>query len=101
MKSLEKAEDFNIESGLVAVKFTATWCGPCKKQQPTIDKVEQEFKNVQFISIDIDEVPDFNSKFNVKSIPLLILFKDGVEMKRVVGMTLLESLRTAFREFVK
>ena len=101
MKSLEKAEDFNIDSGLVAVKFTAKWCGPCRKQQPTIEKIEQEFKNVQFISIDIDEVPDFNSKYKVKSIPLLILFKDGVEKKRIVGMTLLDFLRTAFKDFVK
>lgn len=54
MKVLEKAEDFNVSSGLFAVKFTATWCGPCKKQQPNIDKMEQEFPEVQFLSVDID-----------------------------------------------
>ncbi|SRR6266404_8152314 len=101
MKKLDKAEDFNISSGLFAVKFTAEWCGPCKKQQPNIDKMEQEFPNVQFISIDIDEIPTFNSKYKVKSIPLLVLIKDGVEINRISGVTLISGLRTAFIEFSK
>lgn len=101
MKHLEKPEDFNVSSGLFAVKFTADWCGPCQKQQPNIDKMEQEFPNVQFISVDIELIPDYNSKYKVKSIPLLVLIKDGVEINRINGVTLIAGLRTAFNEFTK
>ncbi len=101
MINLEKAEDLNVSSGLFAVKFTASWCSPCKKQQPNIDKMEQEFPNVQFISVDIDEVPDFNDKYNIKSIPLLVLIKDGIVVNRINGVTLIAGLRTAFLEFSK
>ena len=101
MIHLEKAEDLNVSSGLFAVKFTADWCGPCKAQQPNIDKMEQEFPNVQFIVVDIDEIPGFNDQYKIKSIPLLVLIKDGVEVKRITGVTLIAGLRTAFLEFTK
>lgn len=101
MIKLEKAEDLNVSNGLFAIKFTAEWCGPCKKQQPNIDKMEEEFPNVQFISIDVDLIKDFNTTYNVKSLPLLVLVKDGVEINRIVGMTLVAPLRTAFINFTK
>jgi thioredoxin 1 len=101
LKILDKAEEFNVDSGLFAVKFTADWCGPCKKHQPNIDKMEQEFPNVQFLSVDIDLIPNFNEKYKVKSIPLLLLIKNGVEVKRITGVTLIAGLRTAFIEFTK
>ena len=101
MKILKKAEDLDVNSGLFAVKFTADWCGPCKKQQPNIDKMEEEFPEVQFLSVDIELIPDFNDKYKVKSLPLLVLIKDGVEINRIVGVTLIAGLRTAFNEFTK
>jgi thioredoxin 1 len=101
LKILDKVEEFNVSSGLFAVKFTADWCGPCKKQQPNIDKMEQEFPDVQFLSVDIDLIPDFNEKYKVKSIPLLVLIKDGLEVKRITGVTLISGLRTSFIEFTK
>lgn len=101
MKNLEKAEDFNVESGLFAVKFTAEWCGPCKKQQPNIDKMEEEFPNVQFLSIDTDNFTQITRDYGVKSLPSLFLIKDGHVVKQIVGITLIAGLRTAFTEFVK
>ena len=101
MKILEKIEDFDVNSGLYAVKFTADWCGPCKKQQPNIDKMEEEFPNVQFISIDTDVFTQITRDYGVKSLPTLFLIKDGKIVKQIVGMTLIAGLRTAFNEFVK
>lgn len=101
MINIENATDFKVNLGLFAVKFTADWCGPCKKQQPNIDKMEQEFPQITFISVDIDLIPDFNNKYKVKSIPLLVLIKDGIEVDRISGISLIAGLRSKFSEFVK
>lgn len=101
MKILEKDEDFNVSSGLFAIKFTAEWCMPCKKQQPNIDKMEQEFPNVQFISIDTDAFVQLTRNYGIKSLPTLALIKDGNIINKIAGVTLIAGLRTAFIEFTK
>jgi thioredoxin 1 len=101
MKYLEKEEDFDVSSGLFAVKFTADWCGPCKKQQPNIDKMEQEFPSVQFISVDSDVFPQLTRNYGIKALPTLVLIKDGAVIKQIVGMALIAGMRTAFNEFTK
>lgn len=101
MKILEKAEDLDVSSGLFAVKFTASWCQPCKAQQPNIDKMEQEFPNVQFISVDTDNFVQLTRNYGIKSLPTLALIKDGVVVNKITGVTLIAGLRTAFIEFTK
>lgn len=101
MKKIESENDFDVSSGLFAVKFTADWCGPCKKQQPNIDKMEAEFPSVQFLSIDSDKFPDFVKKYDIKSLPSLVLIKDGTVITKIVGVTLIAGLRTSFIGFIK
>lgn len=101
MKIIDSENDFNVSSGMFAVKFTASWCGPCKKQQPNIDKMEEEFPNIQFLSVDADSLPAIVQKFGVKSLPTLILIKDGVVITKIVGITLIAGLRTSFIGFSK
>jgi len=70
----------------VLVDFWAEWCGPCKMIAPILDEVagEQQGK-VKVMKVNVDEQPDLARRFDVMSIPTLILFKDGSPAKRLVG----------------
>jgi len=70
----------------VLVDFWAEWCGPCKMIAPILDEVagEQQGK-VKVMKVNVDEQPDLARRFDVMSIPTLILFKDGAPAKRLVG----------------
>ena len=80
-------EDFNdiISNGKVVVDFFATWCGPCKMLGPVFEKVSEEVNNVKFVKLDVDKFNDIAREYGVMSIPTLILFENGNELKRNVG----------------
>ena len=64
--------------------FGATWCGPCKTFKPVMNEVAGEGHSVQFI--DIDQQQDLAAKYNVRSVPTVVIEEGGVEVDRVVGM---------------
>ena len=78
----------------VLVDFWATWCGPCRMQGPIIDARAAEGYNVG--KLDVDENPDIARRYNVMSIPTLILFKNGEEVQRFVGVQTKEKLASLF-----
>lgn len=85
------AESFEAEvkngKDLVLVDFYATWCGPCKMLAPVLEQVADEVKEKATIKkLDIDECLDIAKEFNVMSVPTMILFKDGKEVERIVGL---------------
>ena len=88
MKYLEKEEDFQdlISKEKVLVDFYATWCGPCKMMAPILEATSGEVKDIKFTGLDIDDNEDIAIKYNVMSIPTLILFVDGKEIKRSVSL---------------
>lgn len=69
----------------VLVDFWANWCGPCKMIGPFIEELAEEMDNVKFVKIDIDKNSEYAAKLGVKSIPNLILYKDGAIINRQVG----------------
>ena len=70
----------------VLVDFWATWCGPCKMLAPTIEELAEELKDeVVVAKLDVDQAQEIAIRYQVMSIPTLILFKDGKEEKRTVG----------------
>lgn len=72
---------------LVMVDFNATWCKPCKMMQPSIDRVHDERSSEVIVySIDVDEFPQYNEKYQIKSIPLVMLFKNGKLLHRSEGL---------------
>ena len=69
----------------VIVDFFATWCGPCKMLSPIVEQVEKEHPEVKFLKVDVDELGALAAKYNVYSIPTLILFQDGAKVAEQVG----------------
>ena len=57
--------------------FTASWCGPCKKVYPNLCKINNEVNKIEIFKVDIDKNEEISNKFNIKSVPTFILFKNG------------------------
>ena len=80
----------------VLVEFGASWCGPCKKQLPILKELASELgSGVKVVTVDIDEAPEESNYYNVKSIPTIMVFKDGeqVQDKFLVGLNNLNTLK--------
>ena len=76
-----------IESGVTLVDFFATWCGPCKMLSPTIEEIAAECDgSFSVYKVDIDECGDVAMDYMIMSVPTLIVFKDGVEAARMIGV---------------
>lgn len=77
------------------VDFYADWCGPCKMMSPIIDKIAEENEGVKVGKLNVDEAGDLAAKYNVMSIPTIIVFKNGMEFKRFVGVTSKDNIISA------
>ena len=76
-----------IASGTVLVDFWAPWCGPCKMQGPILDKVAEKIGDKAVIAkVNVDEAAPLAAQFGVRSIPTLILFKDGEKVQDFIGV---------------
>ena len=83
-----------IENGGM-LHFTAAWCGPCKALTKTFENNKSKFKKIKRFKVDLDEYQELAKKYNIKSIPTILLFKDGnKEPKRLIGNKTLEELIT-------
>ncbi|MBQ3047563.1 MAG: thioredoxin [Clostridia bacterium] len=75
------------QSQVVLVDFYATWCGPCKMLSPILENVAEELpENASIAKLDIDDSLEVAKQFNVMSVPTMIIFKDGKEVDRLVGL---------------
>ena len=77
-----------VKEGLVLVDFFATWCGPCKMMEPVISKIAEEYKGkVKVGKVNVDDENELAMKYQISSIPTLILFKDGNPIKSLIGLS--------------
>ena len=72
--------------GKVLVDFWASWCGPCRMLGPVIDQLGSELTDVKVCKIDVDANQDLAAKYKVETIPTLVVFEGGKEVKRSVGV---------------
>ena len=94
-------EEFNsaIANGPAIVDFWATWCGPCKMIGPTIDQLADELDGrITVGKVDVDQCREVAVKYGVMSIPTVIYFKNGEEVKRFVGVQTKDKLLEAAGE---
>ena len=89
---LQVADDSNFDAiiaqGVVLVDFWAPWCPPCRVQLPLVEKAAEQLDGkAKVVKLNVDEGKQAAAKFGVSSIPTLIVFKDGKEVKKFVGVT--------------
>lgn len=97
MIHLEKENFDELIKDKVVVDFFATWCGPCKMLGPVFEELSTEINDIKFIKVDIDEHEDLCRKYKVMSVPTLIVFDKGKEVKRNIGFIPKDRLK----EFIK
>jgi len=88
-----------LESDLpVLVDFFASWCGPCQMMAPVIEELAKEYEGkIKFGKLNVDENPQSAAKYGVMSIPTIILFKQGREVRRKIGFSGKEELEKLLR----
>jgi len=88
-----------IAAGKWIVDFWATWCAPCRMQGRILEEAAEELAKagIQVGKVNIEEEQQLAIRFNVASIPTLILYKDGVEFQKFVGVQQLQTLINAFK----
>lgn len=81
-----------LESEKVLVDFNATWCGPCRMLKPILDEFSENI-NIKVCSIDVDNNENLAREYGIMSIPCLIVFENGKEIKRNIGLIGIEELK--------
>lgn len=99
-----KTQDFDkkISEGITLVDFWATWCPPCRIQGPILDKLADSIGSKALISkVDVDQEQELAQRFMIRSIPTLILFKDGKQIETMVGVQSQEVLTEKINQLSK
>ena len=98
---VEHGSELNFEElvlkneGVVLVDFWAKWCGPCKMIAPVVEEISNEVTDAKFIKVDVDENENLANKYDIMSIPTLVVFKNGEPVETLVGFMPKDSLKEA------
>ena len=85
----------------VLVDFWAPWCGPCKSIAPILEELAQEYGDrVKIVKVNVDDNREYASRYNVRGIPNLILFKNGESQEQIVGAVAKQELTGAIQKIV-
>lgn len=86
--------------GVAVVDFWAAWCGPCKMIAPIFEEVASELTNCKFVKVNVDECPNLAGKYQVSSIPTIMVFKKGAPVKTLVGFMPKNQLKEAIEKLM-
>jgi len=77
----------------VIVQFSADWCGPCKRLSPVLENFANNRDDLSVFKVDVDQSQTLATKFNIRSIPKVVLFKNGYQIDEIIGMMNEEKLK--------
>ena len=94
-------KEVSVPGKVVVIDFWAPWCMPCKILAPAVEKLADELIGKATIAkCNVDDSPELATDISVLNIPTLVLFKDGVEASRIVGVNSKEAIVSRIKEFV-
>lgn len=98
LNNSEFYRSINDDSKITVVDFFAVWCGPCKMLTPIFEALSSEMSDkVSFGKVDIDRSLEIAQQYNISSVPTMIMFKDGVEVDRIVGFVPKEQIKSKIK----
>ena len=89
-----------IATGVTLIDFWATWCGPCKMMAPVLDGLSEDYPDVKFVKVNVDEAGDLAAQYGVMSIPNFLFFKNGEVVRNLVGGMRPADFEAAIREVI-
>jgi thioredoxin 1 len=103
MKNVNGTEEFNqlAQEGSVYIQFSANWCGPCRMLAKTIEDIEETETDITFLKVDVDSNRDIAQQYGVRSIPRVILMKDGEQVGEFTGAKNKIELQELFQKTLK
>lgn len=96
IKSESELNQFTSQNKLIVIDFFATWCGPCKTIAPDFVKLSEEYKDVIFLKVDVDDCGGLDEKFSVSAMPTFAFVKNGKKVDEVVGANI-NSVKTKIK----
>ena len=102
MKIINTAEfDEMIKSGVTFIDFFADWCGPCKMLGPVVEEVANEYPDIEFAKVNVDDNMDLAERFQIMSIPQVYMFRDGEVIGKFGGAKDITGVRAFIEETTK
>ncbi|HRX13311.1 MAG TPA: thioredoxin [Draconibacterium sp.] len=89
-----------LKKEVLLVDFWAPWCGPCKMVAPTLNEIAETEKDITIGKVNVDNNQDLAKKYKVRNIPTMVIFKNGIEVGRIVGVKTKKAILSQVRSAV-
>ena len=103
MKNVNGTDEFNqlTSEGSVYIQFSANWCGPCRMLAKTVENIEDQETGITFLKVDVESNRELAQQFGVRSIPRVVLMRDGEQVGEFTGAKNQTELKELFEKTLK